>query len=292
MAMRIPWDKYETAILINACIQIINNKTDRSTAIQTVSVKLRKRAVNSGIMIDNVFRNENGVKMQMTMIMSIIQDEEPGLYNAAKIFYEMVELYRSEYTKFSAILKEANLQVAGVADQNPTFEKLHISGREVDAVFFHKSDEPYGFLSNWFYSPFDIQNTHYTSAEQYIMHQKCLLFGDEESAKAVLATDYPDKQQIIGRQTKGYINSIWAGSRQLIAVRGLLAKFRQNDQLQSKLLETKQSFLVECAHSDTIWACGKRLREPERLDASKWTGQNILGFSLMEVRGAIQQNTE
>ena len=90
----------------------------------------------------------------------------------------------------------------------------------------------------------------------------------------------------------GYINSIWAGSRQLIAVRGLLAKFRQNDQLQSKLLETKQSFLVECAHSDTIWACGKRLREPERLDASKWTGQNILGFSLMEVRGAIQQNTE
>ena len=156
MAMRIPWDKYETAILINACIQIINNKTDRSTAIQTVSVKLRKRAVNSGIMIDNVFRNENGVKMQMTMIMSIIQDEEPGLYNAAKIFYEMVELYRSEYTKFSAILKEANLQVAGVADQNPTFEKLHISGREVDAAFFHKPDEPYGFLSNWL--PLSIKN--------------------------------------------------------------------------------------------------------------------------------------
>lgn len=76
MAMRIPWDKYETAILINACIQIINNKTDRSTAIQTVSVKLRKRAVNSGIMIDNVFRNENGVKMQMTMIMSIIQYDD------------------------------------------------------------------------------------------------------------------------------------------------------------------------------------------------------------------------
>lgn len=289
MAMRIPWDKYETAILIDVCIQIINNKIDRSSAIQNVSARLRKRAVNSGIMIDNVFRNENGIKMQMTMIMSMIQDEEPGLYNVAKIFYEMINLYRSDYTKFSAILKEANLQVAGVAKQNPVFEKLRISKREVDAVFFHKPDEPYGFLSNWFYSPFDINNTHYTSAEQYIMHQKCLLFGDEDSAKAVLATDYPDKQQIIGRQTNGYVNSIWAGSRQLIAVRGLLTKFSQNEELRDKLFGTKESYLVECAHSDTIWACGKRLNEPDRLDASKWTGQNILGFSLMEVRSMLQR---
>lgn len=288
MAMRIPWDKYETAILIDACIQIINNKTDRSTAIQTVSAKLRKRAVNSGVMIDDVFRNENGIKMQMTMIMSMIQDKEPGLYNTAKIFYEMVELYRSEYSKFSAILKEANLQAAGVTDQNRTFEKLHISDREVDAVFFHKPDEPYGFLSNWFYSPFDLNNTHYSSAEQYIMHQKCLLFGDEESAKAVLATDYPDKQQIIGRQTKGYVNSVWAGSRQLIAVRGLIAKFSQNEELRGKLIETKESVLVECARLDTIWACGKRLTEPDRFDASKWSGQNILGFSLMEVRNELK----
>ena len=157
MAMRIPWDKYETAILIDACIQIINNKTDKGTAIQTVSAKLRKRAVNSGIVVDDVFRNENGIRMQMTTIMSIIQGKEPGLCNASKLFFDMVELYRSEYSQFSAILKEANQQAAGLADQNSVFEKLHISGREVDAVFFHKPDEPYGFLSNWFYSPFAIK---------------------------------------------------------------------------------------------------------------------------------------
>ena len=69
-------------------------------------------------MIDNVFRNENGIKMQMTMIMSMIQDEEPKLNNVAKIFYEMVNLYRTDYTKFADILKEANLQVAGAASLN------------------------------------------------------------------------------------------------------------------------------------------------------------------------------
>ena len=290
MAMRIPWDKYETAVLIDACIQVINNKTDRKTAIQTISAKLRKRAVNLGITIDNVYRNENGIKMQMTMIMSMICGEEPGLYNASKVFYEMVEMYRTEYLAFSAILKKANLQIAGVTEQNTQFDKLHISNQEVDAIFFHKPEESYGFLSNWYCSPFAFNDTHYTSAEQYIMHQKCLLFGDEKSAKAILATEYPDKQQSIGRQVKGYIDNVWAGSRQIISIHGLYAKFSQNESLRNKLLETKEAYLVECTHADTVWACGKHIDEPDRLDADKWNGQNILGFSLMEVRKLIQMN--
>ncbi|EXM39898.1 hypothetical protein RASY3_09200 [Ruminococcus albus SY3] len=288
MAARIPWDKYETAILIDACIQVINNKMDRQSAIRSVSEKLRKRAVNSGIMIDNVYRNENGIKMQMTMIMSMIQGQEPGLYNSSKLFYEMVELYRSENLTFSSILKEAYIQVEGTDDKKLTLEKLKISDRQVDAVFFHKPDEPFGFLSNWFFSPFEINDTKYTSAEQYIMHQKCLLFGDEESAKAILATEYPEKQQQIGRQAKGYINNMWAGSRQIIAVKGLKAKFSQNEELLKKLFSTEKAYLVECARTDPIWACGKGLNESDRLDASKWRGHNILGFSLMKVREELQ----
>lgn len=288
MAARIPWDKYETAILIDACIQVINNKMDRQSAIRSVSEKLRKRAVNLGIMIDNVYRNENGIKMQMTMIMSMIQGQEPGLYNSSMLFYEMVELYRSEYLTFSSILKEANNQVEGTDDKKLTLEKLKISDRQVDAVFFHKPDEPFGFLSNWFFSPFEINDTKYTSAEQYIMHQKCLLFGDEESAKAVLATEYPEKQQHIGRQAKGYINNVWAGSRQIIAINGLKAKFSQNDELKNKLFTTEKAYLVECARTDTIWACGKGLNEHDRHDASKWSGHNLFGFSLMKVREELR----
>ena len=182
VAMRIRWDKYETAILIDTCIKVINNKVDRYTAIQSVSAKLRKRATNSGLLIDNVYRNETGIEMQMDKIMSIIQGEEPKLRNASKVFFEMVELYRTEYANFSNILEEANCQITGINNQKTNIGKLKIAGRQVDAVFFHKPDEPYGFLSNWFYSPFEIGNIKYTSTEQYIMYQKCLIFGDEESA--------------------------------------------------------------------------------------------------------------
>lgn len=46
---------------------------------------------------------------------------------------------------------------------------------------------------------------------------------------------------------------------------------------------------MECAHSDTVWACGIRLNEDERFDADKWRGQNILGFALMEVRDILRK---
>ena len=171
-------------------------------------------------------------------------------------------------------------------------DKLHIAGQEVDCVFFHKPSEPHGYLSNWFASPFVIDDIQFSSAEQYIMYRKCMIFGDQASADAVLATDDTKQQQDIGREAKGYIGSVWAGRRQLIAIQGLLAKFSQNEELKQKLLGTGDAWLVECAHSDTIWACGIRLNEDERFDARNWCGQNILGFALMEVRDILRKREE
>ena len=72
-----------------------------------------------------------------------------------------------------------------------TLDKLLIGGTEREAVFFHKPDEPYGFLSNWYISPFDLNGIHFSSTEQFIMYKKCQLFGDNDSAAAVLDTDDP-----------------------------------------------------------------------------------------------------
>ena len=124
------------------------------------------------------------------------------------------------------------------------------------------------------------------------MYQKCVLFGDTASAKAVLATNDTKTQQAIGQNAKGYIEDVWAGQRQLVAVHGLLAKFSQNEELKKKLLDTGDAWLVECAHRETLWACGIRLNEDERCVASKWRGQNILGFALMEVRSILRKAEE
>ena len=167
-------------------------------------------------------------------------------------------------------------------------ETLVISGHEVDALFFHKPEEPNGYLSNWYLSPFDLDGTHFSSVEQYIMYRKCTAFGDEKSATAVMSTDDTEQQQAIGRHANGYIESIWIGMRQMVAFRGLMAKFTQNDDLRQKLLDTGDAYLVECAGSDRIWACGIHLNDDRRFDAANWTGSNILGFALMEVREKLK----
>jgi len=168
-------------------------------------------------------------------------------------------------------------------------EKLTVTGQETDAVFFHKPEEPHGYLSNWYLSPFEIDGVSYSSVEQYIMYRKCILFGDKESAAAVMATDDTQKQQAIGRKARGYIPEIWDGIRQMVGFRGLLAKFSQNEDLKQKLLDTGDAWLVECAATDKIWACGVRLNDEKRHDAANWTGRNILGFALMEVREMLRK---
>ena len=183
-------------------------------------------------------------------------------------------------------LQESDTSCPGIPD------KLVIAGKKVDAVFFHKPEEPCGYLSNWYPSPFDLDGIRFSSAEQYIMYRKCMLFGDEPAAKAVLATDDPEKQQAIGRNASGYMEPVWAGARQMAAFRAVMAKFSQNHNLKQKLLDTGDAYLVECAGSDRVWACGIRLADDRRYNAANWTGSNILGFLLMEVRKLLKETEE
>jgi len=168
------------------------------------------------------------------------------------------------------------------------FDSLTIEGRTVSAIYFHLPEEPYGFLSNWYMSDFVLDGIEFNSNEQYIMYRKAKLLGDDETAEAILAADTPAEHQKLGQNAKGYNDALWHGMRQMVAARGLYAKFSQNEELKKQLLETDDAFLVECAYKDLNWACGWHLDDDERKDISKWRGKNLLGFALMEVREQIR----
>lgn len=191
----------------------------------------------------------------------------------------------SSYDYYNEWLAETS---AMLKTPKPNRDQLAILGRQVDAVCFHKPDEPNGYLSNWYLSPFVVDDIRFSSTEQYIMYKKCVLFGDEKSAQKVLATEDTKKQKSIGRNASGYISNVWAGARQSIAMRGLFAKFSQNADLKQKLLDTDDAYLVECSRTDKVWSCGRKLDDDRRLDAALWDGQNILGFALMEVREMLK----
>ena len=219
-------------------------------------------------------------------------NRDPEQYKSNSTAQDAVQLNKllnwwtkEDYDYYHEWLSET---VDSLKEAMASLDTLIISDQEVDAVFFHKPEEPNGYLSNWFLCSFDLDDMHFSSVEQYIMYRKCKLFGDDVSAVAVLATDDVATQQAIGRNARGYIDAVWAGARQMVAYRALMAKFSQNEVLRQQLLDTGDAYLVECAGSDKIWACGIRLDDDRRFDASNWKGSNILGFALMEVREKLK----
>ena len=151
-------------------------------------------------------------------------------------------------------------------------------------ICFYNPEEEYGYLSNWYPSKFQYGSVLYSSMEQYMMHQKAVLFRDPETAGHILETSRPDTIKALGREVKHYEESIWNGFRQIIVYRGLMEKFGQNAELRKYLLFTENAILAECAVQDRIWGIGLSMQDESRLDLKKWRGQNLLGFTLMQVR--------
>lgn len=167
-------------------------------------------------------------------------------------------------------------------------DRLRIGNTETNAIFFYRVGDAYGAFSNWAPTPFTVDGVSFSTAEQYIMYRKCLTFGDTVTAEKLLSSDSPKEQKALGREAAGYIDSVWAGIRQTVAIRGLYAKFSQDAELKRLLLGTGDAVLVECTSNDRIWACGLDKDDDDRLSADRWKGQNILGFALMEVRNMLR----
>lgn len=151
-------------------------------------------------------------------------------------------------------------------------------------ICFHNPDEENGYLSNWYLSLFSLGGVAFSSMEQYMMYRKAICFRDESVAAKILTTDDVAEIKALGRLVSNYDDHHWNGVRQIIVYEGLLAKFSQNGCLKEKLKATGDAVLAECAVKDCIWGIGLSMTNPDRLDITKWNGQNLLGYALMMVR--------
>ena len=157
----------------------------------------------------------------------------------------------------------------------------------MNVICFHNPDEENGYLSNWYYSDFSIDDVEYTSMEQYMMYQKAIRFQDISIAEEILATQDVAQIKELGRSVSGYNDNIWSGIRQIVVYEGLKAKFAQNDNLRRQLVETKTAILAECAVKDCVWGIGLSMHDPKRWNPEQWRGKNLLGYTLMMVRDGL-----
>ena len=106
MPVHIPWDKYESALLLYAYLLIEGKVISRKQAIAFLSTILRNKALNSGVIINDKYRNINGIAMQLANMNYVVSGGKKGLKCASTAFSEIFGVYQNDSSLYHHILEE------------------------------------------------------------------------------------------------------------------------------------------------------------------------------------------
>lgn len=104
------WDKYEAVILLEGLLASIKGELTRSDAIKAVSRDLRAMALHRGMEVDEVYRNTNGISLQMKSMESAYLGHTV-FKPATKLFADVAGLYHESYDKYQKLLNEARAMI-------------------------------------------------------------------------------------------------------------------------------------------------------------------------------------
>ena len=165
-----------------------------------------------------------------------------------------------------------------------TYEGIFNGDRITDTHHFFWG----GPFSNWFPFEFEYKGHTFANTEQAFMWEKALFFNDTFVAEQILNTPSPHANKKLGRQVKNFDAEKWSEVCYQIMVDVNIVKWKA---MPNPLLMTENRIIVEASAEDRIWGIGLAPWDDKVLDENNWDGQNLLGKTLMEVRGMLQSGT-
>lgn len=133
MTVRIPWDRYEVALLFSTYERVANG-ADLGREASSLSETLRTLAIRRGNLIDETYRNVSGMKMQLANVQYLFTDGQKGLSGASAMIRQMFEIYKTNPADYQSVLKEAI--------------RLTSSNASVEDAFFAYAKERIGLSPN------------------------------------------------------------------------------------------------------------------------------------------------
>lgn len=123
MSTRIVWDEHEQAVLLQALVDVLNHEIERKQAISEVSKRLREEAESRGIVIDEKFRNENGISLQMNCLEYAYTGGKTGLHVTRGWYFDIVNTYQNDQNVFVELLKGARIVAEASINNKSTFQE-------------------------------------------------------------------------------------------------------------------------------------------------------------------------
>ena len=140
----------------------------------------------------------------------------------------------------------------------------------------------------------------FNSSEAVFMYQKAMLFGDTEVASKIVETDNDSSFETLlkrctavkklGRKVRGFVQETWDAECYGMMYKAIECKAEYDMEFLRLLLSSEYAGLtfVEATHRDLIWANGLSIKDSMELGRAGWTGQNLLGQALTELRNKLR----
>ncbi|XP_069127846.1 uncharacterized protein [Argopecten irradians] len=183
-----------------------------------------------------------------------------------------------------------NVEYAGKTfEVDPVLVEKYKDDNKSKFEYFWRSESVY---SQWCMTEFVVDGTKYTCAEQFMMHRKAMLFEDYRTARKIMETISPRKQEQLGSQVRYFDEDLWQANCDAIVEEGNMAKFNQNKELLIIICASNPKILVLASPLDRIWGIGLSSDDPRAWNRATWNGENKLGKALTKVRCQLMLEKE
>lgn len=103
------WNKFEAALLLEALINVKDGRCSRKDVVSDISSRFRRKALNDKMPINETYRNLNGINLQLGAMDYAYTNGAQGVKHVSKLFYEIVEIFRTHPQEFKDILQCAKV---------------------------------------------------------------------------------------------------------------------------------------------------------------------------------------
>jgi len=162
-------------------------------------------------------------------------------------------------------------------------------------LFQDPETNDYGFLSLKWTVELEFNGTMYNSAHQAMAAELAKAFNDQEGLQRIMLADTPDEVVYRLDNVPGDAEANetkWNDTTKQLLYDINIAKFNQYPELSARLLETKTAVLGAYVPDDTLIGIGISLDNVQSKNPINWTGQNLLGKALMDIREKLRTDRE
>ena len=170
------------------------------------------------------------------------------------------------------------------------------AARNVPVILFWKpSTNDNGFLSLDWRVDLPWKGQVYQSAKQAVYAELAKAFQDQVSLEKIMSAESADDIQYSVADVPGEVetNTVkWNATMKRLVTDINLLKFTQYPELALRLLQTQEAKLGAYLPDDTLLGIGISIDSVQSQNPVNWTGQNLLGEALMDIRRHLREKEQ